>query len=60
MHACGFNLLLVKISQSAGEFISVNAFVHRIMFVGAVWSCAACGPPEKALFGWTATEKLFS
>lgn len=47
-------VLLVKVPQSAGELVPVDVLVVGVVFVGAVWSGAARGPPEEALLPvWT-------
>lgn len=47
----------MKISQSAGEFVPVDALVIWVMLVDAIRPRAADGSPEKALFGSAAREK---
>lgn len=47
-------------SQSADEFVPVDASVIWVVLVDAVWPRAAIGSPEKALFGPAATENIES
>lgn len=49
--------LCVKIPQSAGEFVSVDALVIWVMLVDAARPHTAEGSPEKALFESAAREK---
>lgn len=50
-----FDFLHVMIFQSTGEFVLVDVLELWIMFVVAVWSRAAHGPPEEAVLVWAAT-----
>lgn len=49
--------LCVKIPQSAGEFVPVDALVIWVVLEAAVRPLAADGSPEKALSGSAAREK---
>lgn len=51
-----FDFLQLQVSKSTGEFVLVHVLVLRIMYVSAVWPCAARGPPEETLLAPAATE----
>lgn len=44
-----FDFLQLKVSQSTGELVLVHVLVLWVMYVSAVWPCAARGPPEETL-----------